>query len=325
MPFKDHDCDEFLEVRERGVSFVWQCLFCGEQRGGALKKKDYLQSGGEHPKEFDKSISDEYYKKKDMHYEECKKARASFNPERDKAIVQLNKAFDVLITHEGLKHGINSAQVILNKYKRKRFYDGLESLDRFSSEIELKQWLEKQLSRDFHFIKEVDGTHLAEDKGVRIDYLFKAKPYLIKQGFTPNVFGVEVKYIPQDKGFTRKLSRAFWQTISYNDCQFEVDGKICKPQFCLLFSNLSFMEERKWLTDFDGFHSSDYAELSITENIANHARVGTLAIKGVKKSFKGWIIKFSGTNYFTCSLIKGQWQYRMANKAIINKVRIGNF
>ena len=169
------------------------------------------------------------------------------------------------------------------------------------------------------------GVHLAENVNVRIDFILYPKPHLVEEGFVEEPFGVEVKYFKQEDGFTHKTSRGIWQTISYNDCQFTLNGQQFKTKFCLLFSNLSFSSESALIKNLGHEWENDQIEWKGMLHVANHARVGTLAIRGDKTSLTGWGINFAGGTYFVRGPHHDGRQYRLSNVDMINKIRIGNF
>ena len=211
------------------------------------------------------------------------------------------------------------------KRKKRRYAERKEGTDRFTSEKELKSWLLGNLQEDFHIYNEVSGIHLAENVTARIDFIFYPKSHLIENGFVTEPFGVEVKYFKQEDGFTHKTSRGIWQTISYNDCQFEINGKKFKTKFCLLFSNLSFAAESALVKNLGYEWENDQIEWSGMIHVANHARVGTLSINGDKKCCSGWGIRFAGGTYFVRTPSEEGPTYRLSNPDTINKVRVGNF
>lgn len=105
------------------------------------------------------------------------------------------------------------------------------------NEDSLKLKLESLLDKDFYLRKEVGGNHLIHDSPVRIDYLVKAKPHLVDAGFTPEWFGVECKWIEGVEGQTSKVSRLFWQGITYRQSRFFVDGETIIPSFVAVLVN----------------------------------------------------------------------------------------
>jgi hypothetical protein len=99
------------------------------------------------------------------------------------------------------------------------------------NEETLKNKLESKLSKDFFIEKEVSGSHPIYNIPVRIDYLLKAKPHLIESGFTTEWFGVECKWTGGIEGQTSKVSRLFWQSITYAQSQFKNKEEVITPKF----------------------------------------------------------------------------------------------
>lgn len=209
--------------------------------------------------------------------------------------------------------------------KKKIRAQAAASTDRFTSEKELKHWFQAHMSTDFHIYGEVWGVHLSENVNVRIDYILYPKPHLIEQGFEQEPFGVEVKYFKQEDKFTHKTSRGVWQTISYNDCLFNLKGREFKTKFCLLFSNLSFSEEAALIKNLGYEWEDDQSEWRGMIHVANHAGVGTISIDGNKVNLSGWRMHFAGGTYFSRTTYNGDSSYKLSNANMINKVRVGNF
>uniref|UniRef100_UPI001C2FDB2B hypothetical protein n=1 Tax=Pantoea sp. GbtcB22 TaxID=2824767 RepID=UPI001C2FDB2B len=86
---------------------------------------------------------------------------------------------------------------------------------------------------DFHIYQEVVGTHVTVGLKVRIDYVIYPKAHLLNHGVEPAPFGIEVKYLNQEKDFAHKARRGIWQSISYNDCEFSINNKKFRVKFCL--------------------------------------------------------------------------------------------
>ncbi len=201
----------------------------------------------------------------------------------------------------------------------------VEATKRFKSEPELKAWLEAHLSEDFILKPEVVGKHMSEGVRVQIDYIAYAKPHLIAHGFEPVYFGIEVKFLDQTDGFTHKASRGIWQTVSYTDSTFFVDGEWRRLKFALFFSNLCFDEERELLEGVGMQPENDRVTWRALLQLANHANVGSLEILGNREAWRGWAMAFSSGRYFRRSMRDGQAVYHLSNANMINEVRIGNF
>lgn len=122
-----------------------------------------------------------------------------------------------------------------------------------------------------------------------------------------------------------------WQTISYNDCEFTVDGKHVRPKFCMIFSNLCFNDEHEILFDIrfaknnGDNYENDKIAYSALLHLANHARVGSLQIKGKRDDFRGWEFRFAGGRYFSSNLTSEGSIYHKSNEKLINNHRVGYF
>lgn len=99
------------------------------------------------------------------------------------------------------------------------------------NEETLKLKLESKLEKDFFIEKEVAGHHPIYKIPVRIDYLLKAKQHLVAAGFTDDWFGVECKWTSGVDGQTSKVSRLFWQSITYAQSQFKTKENLVTPKF----------------------------------------------------------------------------------------------
>lgn len=349
---KPHNCDGYKELRVRhfggGKHYVYQCQVCGEQRGQSLKAEKALQlNSGKEPALFDESIEPERYRNRQKAFAASKTIydeerqilalihgwslanfESTYKEEQqklEKANSKLSELLEEFEAEFGEDKVLSSLISQTVKRKKKRYAERKERTDRFTSEKELKSWLLENLQEDFHIYSEVSGIHLAENVTARIDYIFYPKLHLVAKGFATEPFGVEVKYFKQEDGFTHKTSRGIWQTISYNDCQFDINGKKFKTKFCLLFSNLSFSAESALVKNLGYEWENDQIEWRGMVHVANHARVGTLSINGDKQSCSGWGIRFAGGTYFVRTASEEGSTYRLSNPDTINKVRIGNF
>ena len=102
------------------------------------------------------------------------------------------------------------------------------------NENQLQIFFKAIASSDFVIYEEVKGINLVENKGVRIDFICKAKNHVVEKGFTPKYFGVEVKHIEQND--KKKLRHALVQCITYSMSRFAIDNCVFRPAFVLLFS-----------------------------------------------------------------------------------------
>ena len=349
---QSHDCDDYKELRLRhfgnGKHYVYQCQVCGWQRGQSLKRDAALAlNNGMEPELFDDSLETKrneirqnaFEKRQEMYSEERQiisrihgwsldDFESSYSKEQ-KRLQEANDKLSVLLEEFEKEFGeekVISSLISQTVKRKKRLHSERQNrTDRFTSEKELKNWFMANLKNDFHIYSEVPGVHLAENVNVRIDFILYPKEHLISNGFVEEPFGVEVKYFKQEDGFTHKTSRGIWQTISYNDCLFDIKGKKFKTKFCLLFSNLSFPFESALIKNFGNEWENDQIEWKGMIHVANHARVGTLSINGNKDGLTGWGIMFAGGTYFTCSTSNAEMVFRLSNPDTINKMRIGNF
>jgi hypothetical protein len=336
-----HECDR-LELRLRTSAngsqhIARQCLGCGEQRGNAVGRKvAELELNGRPAAPFDESLADlarQAYRDMSDQYEALHKAREDILfPEHQKAHAAWREAdaeqrkeqlASVTASVEGLvaEMGEDKALDLLVKQicdRRKQAWDeALKLPGRFQSEPELK-------SADFDLHEEVKGRHLAHGTGVQIDYIATAKPHLVAAGFVSQPFGIEVKYINPAEGFSKKAARAFWQTISYTDCTFNLGGESQQLKFAMLFSNLSFEAERALLKQHGVPHENDFVAWRTMLQLANHAGVGLIELPGTRYEPKGWALRFSGGTYFVRRDGRDPL-YRLSNANMVEKIRVGNF
>ena len=106
------------------------------------------------------------------------------------------------------------------------------------SEPQLKKRFREQLENDFEIVPNVKGRHLIEDQEVVIDFLIKPKAHLVSEGFEDGWVGVEVKYLKEYK--LGRLSKLAWQSVSYAQSEFQINGQAVRPRFVLMHANLSF-------------------------------------------------------------------------------------
>ncbi|MBE9203021.1 hypothetical protein IQ218_05565 [Synechocystis salina LEGE 06099] len=100
----------------------------------------------------------------------------------------------------------------------------------------LKMGLIPKLSPDFEILEEIWGYHPIYDVRLRIDVFLRAKPHLIAEGFTNEWFGVECKWVEGINAQTSKTTRLVWQSITYAQSIFEVNGSNVKPRFVAVFT-----------------------------------------------------------------------------------------
>ncbi|MBN8656608.1 MAG: hypothetical protein J0M11_12800 [Anaerolineae bacterium] len=147
---------------------------------------------------------------------------------------------------------------------------------------------------DFMIHPDVRGEELLHHKKVVIDFMLYPMPHLIKAGFDPVWFGIEVKHFGV-AGETGKMSRFIWQSISYVQSKFQVDGKIANPAFVLGYSDVFEVNDSKLTRDNTYMH-----QLIGMLRLAGLAHVGTFRkIKPTKSNLLGgWDISFSSSSYF---------------------------
>lgn len=344
------DCKKHLEIRLRkfggGTHYVYQCQSCGEQRGGSISKKKAAELlNGAAVQDFDERIEEvrriearTLFEERMALFDEEKRIRALLcgipNSESEfrrgqRDFEEANNQLEIVIRELLTKYGQeNTVRALIKQtvaIKTARYQELRDSTNRFTCEDGVKKWFVSYFARDFLINQEVWGRHLAADVKLRIDFVLTPKQHLVNTGFDPTPFGVEVKYFKQESGFTHKTSRAFWQTISYNDCEFGLDGNNCKLKFCLLFSNLSFEQEMALVKNYGHAFENDRIEWNGMVHVANHANVGTLQILGTRDAPKGWAINFAGGMYFQARTSMGNTQFSLSDDNLINKVRVGNF
>ncbi|WP_217550627.1 hypothetical protein [Pantoea sp. GbtcB22] len=313
------NCDLNLEIKilafGGGEHYVRQCNNCGRQKGGALKFADASSElNGRIPNTFDPTIEERYIdesQKRSQRFSLLHRKRShllygvstalhSQNIEKYReAYRSLSEDIDNIIDLLGVDKTLLALnqQIKRIKKERKELSENLAPV--FSSEDDLKTWMINTLKNDFHIYQEVVGTHVTEGLKVRIDYVIYPKAHLLNHGFEPAPFGIEVKYLNQEKDFAHKASRGIWQSISYNDCEFSINNKKFRLKFCLLFSNISFINETEILKLNSDHVDEKYMKWVGMLNVANHAKVGALKITGTKDRVKGWSMQFAGGVYFS--------------------------
>lgn len=329
-PSDQHSTDLRRRVFGNGsVHFVQQCVRCGEQVGGPVKRPSH------EPHDFDFSIK-----------ERRNNVLATLTALRlERARVGGPEVCTVLAPFDTRRRAQESVDFDLERHAKEfgeeaalqlymqRIWTRMEArrqklageTDRFCSERELHSWVKTYLSEDFILHHEVQGRHLAEKSGVRIDFIAYPKQHLIEAGYDDSPFGIEVKFIDPLNGFTRQASRGFWQTITYTDSEFGVGNQIVRPRYAILLSNLAFDAERALLKP------DDVQQWRAFINLAHHARTWRLEIRGTKSKFEGWTVMCSSNAYFSRKddfgrYGTGQVIYTRSTKMQIWDVpRVGNF
>lgn len=90
-----------------------------------------------------------------------------------------------------------------------------------------------------------------------------------------------MKHLDQTQGFSHK-ARGLWQTVSYTDSEFFLEGATIRPKFALLFSNISLRKSIVFLNRLGQELENDRALWGGLLQLANHANVGTLEIMGLR-------------------------------------------
>lgn len=345
-----HECSDHLDIRMRlfGGSekrhFVYQCVVCGRQRKGAIKEAEARRElRGREPALFDADIESSIAEKCNVVFKRLTEIHYELNPAVRQSVVESNQQRVDLIENE--KRVVEDAlERFFERFSKEQTVDVVlrnllplrkqlrsevaAKVNRFSTEDELKAWLLLHLEEDFEVFPEVVGEHLS-GASVVIDFILRPRPHLVMHGFVDGFVGLEVKYISQDAGFSRKSSRALWQTISYTDSRFFLNEGKVPLAFAALFSNLSFQNEADLLIPFGGHQSeNDKAEWRGMQLLANHANVGLLKMRGKRDEWRGWSFSFAaGSMYFShwISSKKGESGFTLHDKNLIEKRRFGNF
>ncbi len=338
-----------LELRLRTLSngsthFVRQCLTCGRQRGGAVSKEPALEElNGESPRPFDETVSEEFAAARERISEQVASVNERMrnisgitalteDPDaraqrlrREESIARLKNALTDLTEVCGEQGALRFASTEYGRFRLQAWRNSFVGFEGFRSEPELRGWLESWLGQDFDFFPEVQGLH-PSGKGVQVDYLIYPKQHLIDLGFCARYVSVEAKYLNQRDGFSHRASRAMWQAISYTQSTFTLHGNQVRPAFGLLFSNLSFEDERARLKVLSEFYN-DLAQWRALRQLANHAAVGVFEMRGSRSNHSGWKMDFAGGTYFsrTDDFYTRRPTYRLSDRNTAEKVRTGNF
>lgn len=316
---KSHKCDEHLEERLRrkkndSIGIVMQCTICGKQKGGEKSSKNRNLS---EIQPFDEQIIIDIEKASQDRFNSFRKEMISFklyerikkeNNYTDEIMYNLLKSMLSIATEENFKNIKESEFCKLN------------------NEPKLTKWLIEFLNEDFHIAPELKGQYILTKKNIKVDLMLYPKRHLIENGFAKEYFAIEVKYIEPNHDLFRKASEMFWQTMTYKDSIFKIKNKEIIPKFTLIFTNLSFDNQREKLkcrVDFD--MSSMWRAYT---HLASHAGVGLLQILEPKVDFKtkeiskiGWKMFFATREYFTKDR---QGNYTLNNEHVAKKKNAGN-
>lgn len=325
-----HDCKEYLQLCVRPIgkngatAYVNRCMFCGDQVGQAFPKASM-----ERPEtNFDPELIQRYQNKR---LEMCKVAEPDSNFQYNHPLPYevFSTQFDEFIAGLESIDRVNKSMLVryFNRYLNdQRARDRQLFQTPFSSEIELRRWLENELSHWFYIYPEVTGIGYIDRKqhGVRLDFILKAKPELLAQGFTEKGIGIEVKYLnPANRdGFHKKAARGVFQALSYwySGARWTIGtNSDTDVAAVLIFSNLSFTAEREMLFDSMGEHYRKYWNAYL--GVANHGNVGELIFDGSADKYFKWRMNFAHATYFT-GYKNGD--LTLGNTNLINKIRIGS-
>ena len=346
VSIEPHDCEPQLQVRTRVVAgghrhYVKQCQVCGDQRGGPLSKASAaLLLRGNEPIAFDESIGSIRREGMRAWYAELKdvndKIQEILDPDATRLEAEADRKVEMAkcAARTALDNAVQELNVLgwqrrhpfiiehLRRHATAFADPQAQPFEQFTSEIELRAWLDTWIEEDFEVWREVPGRHLVSGTAVKLDYVLHPKSHLIAHDFKPGPIGLEVKYLSTEGGFSRKASRFIWQAVSYTDCEFLLQGQTVRLPRVLLFSNLSFDEEVRLLRGIEPYAlSNDRAKWSALLELANHANVGNLEMYGTRARRAGWRIAFAAGVYFR----RSGASYALSNPRLFEKERIGNF
>ncbi|AXX86961.1 hypothetical protein AMRN_1218 [Malaciobacter marinus] len=291
-----------------------QCMICGRQVGGekSIRNRNLNEIPPFNEKiniEIEKSLQKrvDSFRKKKFYYVLYEKIKEK-NNYSDEMMYGLLKSMLSLATEAKIKTIEESKFCKLN------------------NEPKLTEWLIKFLDRDFHIRSELKGKYILTKKNVKVDLMLYPKEHLIECGFDKDYFAIEIKYLDPFHELFKKGSEMFWQAITYKDSAFEIKNKTIIPKFTLVFTNLSFKNQRKkLLSRVDWDMPSMWRAYS---HLASHAGVGILEIlepyidyKTKEKSQTGWKIFFATSEYFTKDR---EGNYKLNNPYVSRKKSAGN-
>lgn len=104
------------------------------------------------------------------------------------------------------------------------------------SESRLTADLIRRLAPDFEILREIRGVHPIDGEGVRIDLMARGRSHLVERGFTNQWFGIECKWADRIGGTTSKTTRMVWQSITYAQSRFGVNGTPVRPAFVAVYT-----------------------------------------------------------------------------------------
>ncbi len=162
-------------------------------------------------------------------------------------------------------------------------------------EKELKTKFIKLVNTDFRVFPNVVGKDLIDDEKVIIDFMLYPKEHLIKAGFDPVWFGVEVKHFGIS-GETGKMAHFIWQCITYFQSMFKIDNTFERPAFVLGFSDVENVNPER----NDSFSQNTRSQWIGMLRVAGFPHVGMIyeVLPTKYKPLGGWKIFFSSSLYF---------------------------
>lgn len=188
------------------------------------------------------------------------------------------------------------------------------------NEDELKEWFIKKFKKWFIIHENIAGKGYVNKKKflLEADFILEPRQELIDKGIT-SFLGVEVKYINICKNYFPKTSELCFQALSYSysNSEWLINNSFTCVDGFIIFTNLSFLEEREIFNTLEKYKSWWSAHFSLI----NHANVGELRINRNKNMFYSWYLSFSGNNY--CKWDKNSGVL-LRNPKVIGKSRIGN-
>ena len=322
-----HDCNAFLELRERdkgqGKAYAYQCTRCGEAKGSEVAKRNVTLP----VPAFDTELPIRIEQKRRQISEHYKATRTEIYTPAEPPWKQISKRLEECLaefsdefTPEQI---VDSLQVFLMRQRENHVN---QLVTGWKSEEELTNWLRFELEPHFYILDEVPGVGYinGQEHRIRIDLILKPKQHLLEAGFTDQYIGVEVKFLDyaSGKGFHGKSSKGIFQALSYwySNAVWDVgEDEPVSLAGVMLFSNLSFPEERAHLfKTYDRYYRTLWRAYS---SIASQANVGELTILDYGKGRTGWAMEYNGDKYFTKH---PDGRYVLGNKNLINKARIGN-
>lgn len=316
---RNHKCDEYLKERLRrkkndSIGIVMQCTICGKQKGG---EKSIRNRNLSEIQPFDEQIIIDIEKASKDRFDSFRKETFSF-----KLYEKIKKENNY--TTESMYRILKSMLSIaisdqVNNIEESEFC-------KLNNEPKLIKWLIEFLKNDFYIAPELKGQYILTKKNVKVDLMLYPKKHLTEKGFANEYFAIEVKYLEPDHDMFRKGSEMFWQTMTYKDSIFKIKGKEIIPKFTLVFTNLSFKNQREKLecrVDVD--MPSMWRGYT---HLASHAGVGVLQILEPKVDFItkevsqiGWQIFFATREYFTKDRTGN---YKLNNEHVAKKKNAGN-